>query len=97
MHGDVLLKDIAQHIGVDVLARGGDASVEMPAPLVEEIEEMEECLVLDVDVLEYLLDVVEVEHAAIEVWDATILLQELLITLVIMPWSPSVNRVSRLS
>ena len=65
----------------DVLARSGDTSVEMPTPFVEEIEEMEKCLVLDVDVSEHLLNVVEVEHAAIEVWDATILLQELLIAL----------------
>ena len=69
---DVLLEDITQHIGVDVLACGGMAVIEMPVPLVEECKQTLKCFIGDVDVGILLFQSVHVEHTSVEVWDASI-------------------------
>ena len=69
---DVLLKDVAQHIGVDVLARCRYARVEVPTPLVEEVEEALKGSVVDVDVLVVAFYLMLVEHAPIEVGNLAI-------------------------
>ena len=67
---DVLLEDVAEHVRVDVPARGGYGSVEVPAPLVEEREEVFEHAVGDVDVGVLHLQLVHLEHAAVQIGDA---------------------------
>ena len=69
---DVLLEDIAQHVGVDVTARGRHAVIEMPVPLVEEIEETLECLISYVKPCIVLFYLVNIEHSAVQIGDAPI-------------------------
>ena len=45
---DVLLEDIAQYIGIDVLPACRDARIQMPPPRVEELEQADKGIVLDV-------------------------------------------------
>ena len=59
-----------------------DAGIQMPAPFIEEIEEVKECLVVDVNILEHLFDVVKIEHAPVQIGYAAIFAEESLVTLV---------------
>ncbi len=69
---DILLKDIAQHIGIDVAARSRHSVVEVPVPFVEEVEETAESLVGYVKSGIVLLYLVNIEHTAIQIRDAPI-------------------------
>ena len=73
---DVLLEDVAQNVRVDVLAGGGDGGVEMPSPLVEEGEEVLEHAVGDIDVRVLHLQLVHLEHAAVQIGNAPELVLE---------------------
>ena len=79
---DVLLKNVAQHVGVDVFARCCDAGIQMPAPFIEEIEEVKERLIINVNILEHLFDVMKIEHASVQIGYAAIFAEESLVTLV---------------
>ena len=69
---DVLLKNVAQHVGVDVFSRCRDAGIQMPAPFIEEIEEVKERFIIDVNIPEHLFDVVKIEHASVQIGYAAI-------------------------
>ena len=75
---DVLLEDIAEDVWVDVPSRSGQPVVEMPMPLVEEREELLEDLVGNVDVAIAGFDLVFGEHAAVQIGNATVGLDEIL-------------------
>ena len=64
---DILLEDVAKHIGVDVLATGSNASVEVPTPSVEEVEKADKGVVVNLDVGILVFQDMSVEHTAIEV------------------------------
>ena len=64
---DVLLEDVADHIGVDLVVGAQRPLVQVPAVLVEEVEELLEGLVGDVDVGVALFELVDFEEAAVEV------------------------------
>ncbi len=64
---DVLLEDVAEHIGVDLVVVAQRAVVEMPVVVVEEVEDALEGLVGDVDVAVAALESVDLEEAAVEV------------------------------
>ena len=88
---DVLLKNVAQHVGVDVFSRCRDACIQMPAPFIEEIEEVKECLVVDVNILEHLFDVVKIKHASVQIGYAAIFAEKCFVTLV--PIQPFMKEV----
>ena len=88
---DVLLKNVAQHVGVDVFSRCRDAGIQMPAPFIEEIEEVKECLVVDVNILEHLFDVVKIEHASVQIGNPAIFAEKSFGTLV--PIQPFMEEV----
>ena len=69
---DVLLENVAQHVGIDVAACGRHAVIEMPVPFVEEIEETAESLIGNVKSGIVLLYLVNIEHAAVQIGDAPI-------------------------
>src|SRR5574344_597830 len=67
---DVLLKDVAQYIWVDVFTRSFDTSIKMPAPLIEKIKQTFECFIGNVNILVVLLQLMLVEHATIQIRDS---------------------------
>ena len=66
---DVLLEDVAQHVGVDLVVLAAGGVVEVPGVAGEQGEEVLECLVGHVELGIVLLDVVRQEQAAVEVLD----------------------------
>ena len=66
---DVLLEDVAEHVGVDLLVVAQRPVVEVPVKLVEECEYLLERLVGDADVGIVALQVMDVEQAAVQVGD----------------------------
>src|SRR5574344_466266 len=67
---DVLLKDVAQYIWVDVFTRSLNAGIKMPAPLIEEIKQTFECFIGNVNILVVLLQLMLVEHTTIQIRDS---------------------------
>ena len=74
---DVLLEDVTQHVWVDVLAAGGETGVEVPVPLIEEVEEIDKRLIGNINACMFTLQLVVIEHATVQIRYATIHRQEL--------------------
>ena len=66
---DVLLEDVAEHVGVDLVVLAAGRVVEVPGVAVEEVEQVLEGPIGDVDLRVFLLDLVRQEQAAVEVLD----------------------------
>ena len=66
---DVLLEDVAQYVGVDLVVLAAGRVVEMPGVTVEEVEQILECAIGNSDLGVLLLDSVPEEQAAVEVLD----------------------------
>jgi hypothetical protein len=64
---DVLLEDVADHIGVDLVVGAEGPLIKMPAIVIKEVEELFECLVRNVDVGILFLKLVNLEEAAIQI------------------------------
>ena len=69
---DILLEDVAKHIGVDILATGSDASVEMPTPSVEEVKKADKSIICNVNIFIVEFNLMFVEHTAIQIWNLAI-------------------------
>src|SRR5574344_2045188 len=67
---NVLFKDVAQYIRIDVFASSLNARIKMPAPLVEEIKQAFECFIGNVNILVVLLQLMLVEHTTIKIRDS---------------------------
>ena len=68
---DVLLKDVTQNVGVDLVVGPQRAFVEMPLVAIEVIKEFLERLIGNRDICVLLLQLVNIEQAAVEVRHGT--------------------------
>ena len=66
---DVLLEDVAEHVGIDFLAASQRAVVQVPVPGVEEDKQFLEGFVGHVDVVVCSFEFMHVEQAAVQVRD----------------------------
>ena len=77
---DVFFEDVAEHVGVDLVVVSQGAVVEMPLVGVEEGEYPLKCFVGNGDVRVVVLQIVDVEKAAVEVGDLAELCHQFRIT-----------------
>ena len=68
---DVLLEDVTDHVRVDIASAGLYPVIQVPVPLVKEIEDFLKRLVADVDLLKLPFQLVHVEQAPVEVGNSS--------------------------
>jgi hypothetical protein len=73
---DILLEDVAQHVGVDVTVCRRQTVVEVPMPVVEEGKQALEGFIGNVNIGRKYFKFVFVEYAAIQIRYASVLLLE---------------------